>query len=189
MLSDLALDGSYELRYYLDDELLPYSPYERVGAVSGLIQGNPTDLSITRDFFYILKDVEPNIPHTWEVKIITHNIETTILNTNHAHVTLEGQRMYAETYFDGLIEAEDLLSVVPIGNLRAVAMTDSVSIRLDDAAIAIGQDDIPIYDLSHLKAKPMTDSVQIFMEGGLYLITEDGRYITTEDGRRLKTEE
>lgn len=189
MLSDLALDGSYELRYYLDDELLPYSPYERVGAVSGLIQGNPTDLSITRDFFYILKDVEPNIPHTWEVKIIAHGIDSITVDVDHAHVTLEGQRMYAETYFDGLIEAEDILNITPLGHLSAVAMTDSVLVKLADAAIAIGQDDIPIYDLSHLRAKPMTDSVQIFMEGGLYLITEDGRYITTEDGRRLKTEE
>ena len=133
--------------------------------------------------------MDPNIPHTWEVKIITHNIDSTTIDATHARVVLEGQRLYGETYFDGLIEAEDLLSVVPIGNLRAVTMTDSVSIRLDDAALAVGHDNIPIYDLSHLKAKPMTDSVQIFMEGGLYLITEDGRYITTEDGRRLKTEE
>ena len=189
MLSDLALDGSYELHYYLDDQLLPYKPYERVGTISGLVQGSATDISITRDFFYILKDVDPNIPHTWEVKIITHNIDSTTIDATHARVVLEGQRLYGETYFDGLIEAEDLLSVVPIGNLRAVTMTDSVSIRLDDAALAVGHDNIPIYDLSHLKAKPMTDSVQIFMEGGLYLITEDGRYITTEDGRRLKTEE
>ena len=189
MLANLAQNCSYSILYYLDDELLTYSPYEQIGGIVSVTPGTSTELSITRDFFYILKNVEPNIPHTWEVKIIAHGIDSVTVDVDHAHVTLEGQRLYAETYFDGLIEAEDILNITPLGHLSAVAMTDSVSIKLADAAIAIGQDDIPIYDLSHLKAKPMTDSVQIFMEGGLYLITEDGRYITTEDGRRLKTEE
>ena len=187
MLADLAVAGSYELHYYLDDELLPYKPYERIGGLQGASSGE-TETSICRDFFYILKDVEPNIRHKWEVKLLTHGIETTI-GIDHAHITVEGQRLYGEEYFDGFIDAEDYLTVIPFGHLGVKEMVETVSVNLTDAALMSVTDQVPIYSFSSMQIKSMTETVQIFMEGGFYIATEDGKYLTTEDDIRLITEE
>ena len=114
MVADLSDDCSYELFYYLNGELVGYSPYERLGGLYGAESGD-TEFSITRDFFYILRGVEAGQRHNWTVKIITHGIDTTTINTNHAHVTLEGQRLLGEDAFSGLIEVSDTM---PLSQLQ-----------------------------------------------------------------------
>lgn len=189
MLADLAEAGSYELHYYLDDELLPYKPYERIGGLQGAAAGE-TELSICKDFFYILNDVEPNIRHKWEVKILTHGISETTIGVDHAHITVEGQRLYGEDFFDGFIEAEDNLTLIPFGYLvlKDITETVTVDVGISNEAIQV-TDQITMYSFSSMQIKPMTDSVQIFMEGGFYIATEDGKYLTTEDDVRMITEE
>lgn len=189
MLADLAEAGSYELHYYLDDELLPYKPYERIGGLQGAAAGE-TELSICKDFFYILNDVEPNIRHKWEVKILTHGISETTIGVDHAHITVEGQRLYGEDFFDGFIEAEDNLTLIPFGYLALKDITDTVNVNvgITNEAIQV-TDQITMYSFSSMQIKPMTETVQIFMEGGFYIATEDGKYLTTEDDVRMITEE
>lgn len=189
MLADLAEAGSYELHYYLDDELLPYKPYERIGGLQGAAAGE-TELSICKDFFYILNDVEPNIRHKWEVKILTHGISETTIGVDHAHITVEGQRLYGEDFFDGFIEAEDNLTLIPFGYLVLKDITEivNVDVGIPNEAIQI-TDQITMYSFSSMQIKPMTETVQIFMEGGFYIATEDGKYLTTEDDVRMITEE
>lgn len=189
MLADLAEAGSYELHYYLDDELLPYKPYERIGGLQGAAAGE-TELSICKDFFYILRDVEPNIRHKWEVKILTHGISETTIGVDHAHITVEGQRLYGEDFFDGFIEAEDNLTLIPFGYLALRDITDTVNVNvgISNEAIQVTEQ-ITMYSFSSMQIKPMTETVQIFMEGGFYIATEDGKYLTTEDDVRMITEE
>lgn len=189
MLADLAEAGSYELHYYLDDELLPYKPYERIGGLQGAAAGE-TELSICKDFFYILNDVEPNIRHKWEVKILTHGISETTIGVDHAHITVEGQRLYGEDFFDGFIEAEDNLTLIPFGYLALKDITETVNVDvgIPNEAIQV-TDQITMYSFSSMQIKPMTESVQIFMEGGFYIATEDGKYLTTEADVRMITEE
>lgn len=189
MLADLAEAGSYELHYYLDDELLPYKPYERIGGLQGASAGE-TELSICKDFFYILNDVEPNIRHKWEVKILTHGISETTIGVDHAHITVEGQRLYGEDFFDGFIEAEDNLTLIPFGYLALKDITETVNVDvgIPNEAIQV-TDQITMYSFSSMQIKPMTETVQIFMEGGFYIATEDGKYLTTEDDVRMITEE
>lgn len=189
MLADLAEAGSYELHYYLDDELLPYKPYERIGGLQGAAAGE-TELSICKDFFYILRDVEPNIRHKWEVKILTHGISETTIGVDHAHITVEGQRLYGEDFFDGFIEAEDNLTLIPFGYLALRDITDTVNVNvgISNEAIQVTEQ-ITMYSFSSMQIKPMTETVQIFMEGGFYIATEDGKYLTTENDVRMITEE
>ena len=189
MLADLAEAGSYELHYYLDDELLPYKPYERIGGLQGATTGE-TELSICKDFFYILRDIEPNIRHKWEVKILTHGISETTIGVDHAHITVEGQRLYGEDFFDGFIEAEDNITLIPFGYLALRDITDTVNVNvgISNEAIQV-TDQITMYSFSSMQIKPMTETVQIFMEGGFYIVTEDGKYLTTEDDVRMITEE
>ena len=191
MLSNLSTDGSYEVHYYLDDELVAYSPYERVKGIYGASSGN-TEFSICRDFFYILKDVEPNLAHTWEVKIIAHGVNSVTIDTNHAHVTLEGQRMYGEDYFSGFIEAEDYFTLIPFGYLSLVSISDTATVNINSAAIATATDNISLYDIAHLDVISLAegtgaDAPQIRLRGGAYIDTEDGKRLCTEAGIRFVT--
>lgn len=192
MVSDLALGGSYEVLYYLDNELVAYSPYEQLGAIVGLTEGNDTSFSICRDFFYVLKDIEPNLPHIWEVKILAHGIDSITIDETHAHITLEGQRMYGEDYFDGLIEASDELIIIPLGYLSLISISDSASVAINNAAIASVSDNIVTLSISTLEVIPFAegtgaDAPQIRLRGGAYINTEDGKRLCTEEGIRLIT--
>lgn len=131
MLADLASDCSYELRYYLDDELLTYKPYERLEGISQLTEGDDTEFSIARDLYYVLRNVEANVLHTWEVKMITHGISRTDIDINHIHITLEGQRLYGEDYVGGFLEAQDDLELFTLGGLGLLALEDSAVIKIN----------------------------------------------------------
>ena len=208
MLRDLGVTGSYEIRYYLDGEILHYKPYESLSPIiattavpvpddpetpeeetTEAIQAEfePIEFSITRDFFYVLRDVAPGIRHSWEVKIITHGIDQTTIQTNHAHVTLEGQRLYGDEYFDGYIDAADNLVAEAIGGLGLVAMgegtgDDAPKIELQNLIIAQANDNIKLENIAGLGLISMDDAATILMEW-VNLTTEDGNVFLTEDNQ------
>ena len=155
MVADLSHSNDYEVRYYLDDELVEYTPYEKIGTngIQGLSTGS-TEFSITRDFFYVLKDVEPNFTHSWKVKIYTRGITSTLVDVDHCHVTLKGQKLYGADEFDGFLEFEDSFRLFDIGGVGMLSMEDEMT----------------------LTATPT---------GTNYITTEDGEGITTEDGDHL----
>ena len=206
MLRDLSLQGSYEIRYYLDGERVNYSPYESLsplvitteipdpeesGGGTQSIQADiePVESTITRDFFYVLRDVAPGIRHSWEVKIITHGIEQTTIDVNHAHITLEGQRLYGEDYFDGYIEAADNLIAEPIGGLGFVSMSEGTGdnapkIELQNLIIAQANDNVRLENIGGLGLISMDDAATILMEY-VALATEDGEDFLTEDNQIL----
>lgn len=185
MLSDLSVECSYELLYYLDGELVSYSPYEHVRGIQGVSTG-ATEFSITRDFFYILKDVVPNVRHTWRVAVVTHGISRTTIDVNHAHVTLEGQRLYGDEYFDGYLEAKDYLTVVPLGCLGVISISDEAVINLDITATPIeASDNFVLCDIAEMQLIPIADTCAVYMERlKLKRITENGMVRVTEDGVR-----
>lgn len=202
MLRDLSLQGSYEIRYYLDGERVNYSPYESLsplvitteipdpeesggGTQSIQAEIEPVESTITRDFFYVIRDVAPGIRHFWEVKIITHGIEQTTIDVNHAHITLEGQRLYGEDYFDGYIEAADNLIAEPIGGLGLVSMSegtgeDAPKIELQNLIIAQANDNVRLENIGGLGLISMNDAATILLEY-IALATEDGEDFLTED--------
>lgn len=208
MIKDLQVDGGYTVLYYLDGELVNYAPYE---SLSGLVittvipdpegaetepvqaQIEPVALSITRDFFYILKDVEPNFRHTWEVRVLAHGIEQITIGVNHAHITLEGQRMYGDAYFDGFIEVKDELAPFAFGGMGLVSMSEDVDFGFIAVAHPVAIDDFTVIDLGGMDMIPIAEgsgvlSPHIYMEGGFFLSTEDGYILCNEDDIRLTTE-
>lgn len=211
MLRDLSLQGSYEIRYYLDEERVNYSPYESLSPLiittdvptpeeeSGggtepiRAEIEPVESTITRDFFYVLRDIQPGIRHSWEVRILTHGIEETTIDVNHAHITLEGQRLYGDKYFDGFVDAKDLLEPFPIGGLGLVSMGDEVYIGFNPAVHLVCEDEIPVLDLGAVGLEQIEEpegvlAPHIFMEGGFFLCAEDGRILCAENGERFTTE-
>ena len=150
MIGDPDSSNSYEVKYYLNGELVPYSPEESLGALVAKINVNGTDytagfdpvaFTITRDFFYHLKGIQPNIFNTWEVAIVTHGISNTTIDINHAHITLEGQRLYSEEYFGGLITVEDNLTLFDIGYLEPLSMSDEVTVSFEQVVDFLLTDD------------------------------------------------
>lgn len=191
MLADLSTAGSYEIHYYLDNELVAYSPYERIGGIYGG-QSGTTEFSICRDLFYVLKDVEPNNAHIWEVKIVAHGIDSVTIDTNHAHVTLEGQRLYGEEYFSGLIEASDVITIIPLGYLSLVSITDSAFVDTPTASGDSVSDNINLIDIATLEVITISEgsgssAPQIRLRGGAFINTEDHKRLCTEDGIRFVT--
>ena len=156
MLADMSQNCSYELRYYLDGELLPYAPYERLNGFYGAESGE-TEFSITKDFFYVIQNIAAAYNHTWEVKIITHGVTSTTIDVNHAHITLEGQKMYGDE-FGGTVEADDNLELISIGYVAPVALYEG------DVKITWG----------------MPSDNYILTEAGDYLCTESGDRLTLE---------
>ena len=126
---DINNNNSYEIHYYLDGDLIAYKPYESVNALS--TEENPIDVSICRDFFYVLRDIAPNVFHTWEVRIITHGVISTTVDVDHCHITLEGQKLYGESTFDGFIAVEDNLDLYDFGYPALSDFTDSAEVKLD----------------------------------------------------------
>ena len=190
MLADLSQDCSYEIRYYLDDALIAYKPYERIKGMQGLTTGD-TEFSITRDLFYILKDITPNIRHTWRVAIVTHGIESTVIDVNNAHVTIEGQRLYGEDYFNGYIEVRENITLIPLGYLGLVPISDAVLVSKYDLENIQLSDDFDLYDNYSIELLNIAEgtgehSPHIYMQTVPgYILTEAGDYLTTEAGDRL----
>lgn len=205
MLRDLSLQGSYEIRYYLDEERVNYSPYESLspliittdvptpeeesGGGTEPIRADiePVESTITRDFFYVLRDIQPGIRHSWEVRILTHGIEETTIDVNHAHITLEGQRLYGEEYFDGYVEAKDMLELLPVGGLGLVAMSegtgaDSPKVIVNNVIINQANDNINLMNIAGMDVISLDDAVTILMEY-VALSTEDGEDFLTEDNQ------
>lgn len=203
MLRDLSLQGSYEIRYYLDEERVNYSPYESLspliittdvptpeeesGGGTEPIRADiePVESTITRDFFYVLRDIQPGIRHSWEVRIMTHGIEETTIDVNHAHITLEGQRLYGEEYFDGYVEAKDMLDLLPVGGLGLVAMSegtgaDSPKVIVSNVIINQANDNINLMNIAGMDMISLDDAVTILMEY-VALSTEDDEDFMTED--------
>ena len=190
MLADLSDDCSYEIRYYLDDALVSYKPYERVKGIQGLDDGS-TEFSITRDLFYILKDVEPNIRHTWRVAIVTHGVDSTTIDVNHAHITIEGQRLYGEKYFDGYIEVKDVITLIPLGYLGLVSLSDSVTLSTFALMSESASDDMDLVDVNYLNLIDIEEgtgalSPHVYLQTVFgYILCEDEDVLCCENGDRL----
>lgn len=208
MVKDLSINGSYEIHYYLDEELLTYKPRESVSALIGTVEvpivpepeegEEPTEekqvewetaeLAITRDFFYVLRDVAPNVRHLWQVKIITHGIESTEIGVQNAHITLEGQRLYGSEYWGGQIDVRENINRISLVGMGVKEMTESVIVDVENAETITVSENITAIDIKGLGILTLSESVQI-IKTWLPLATENHIYVKTEDGLLIRIEQ
>ena len=207
LVKDLSIDGSYEIRYYLDNELLTYKPRESLGALIGnvevpivpepeegeepteekQVQWEDAELSITRDLFYVIRDVTPNLRHTWQVKILTHGIESLEIDTQNAHVSLEGQRLYGSEYWGGQIEVRENINRIALVGMGVKALNESIVLDVENAETITVSDNVTAIDLGALAVLTLSESVQV-IKTWLPLATEDHILIKTEDGLLIRIE-
>ena len=206
MFRDLGVNGGYELRYYLDEQLLPYAPRENLNAIVANTEVpivpqpaeepytedkqatiDPVECSITRDFFYVIRNVAPNQRHTWQVKIITHGMTSTSIDTGNAHVVLEGQRLYGEEHFDGHIEVRENISKISLVGIGVKELTELVDVDARTALIENISENITLYDIGTVGVTSLGESVQV-VKTWLPLATETHILIKTEDGKLIRVE-
>ena len=203
MVKDLTETGSYELHYYLDNELVTYKPRESLSAIQGSVTLPPpeeeeegevlpveietVDLAITRDFFYVIRNVSPNVRHTWQVKILAHGIDSITIGEQNAHITLEGQRLYGEEYFDGNIEVRENISKISLVGMGIKELSESVVTGIETETTIPISENITCVELSGLGVKSMSEDVQI-VQTWLPLASESHLILKTEDGKIIKTE-
>lgn len=207
MVRDLTVEGGYELRYYLDNELIGYKPRESLSPViintqvpivppppegdpTEPVQGeiDPVEISITRDFFYIIRNVAPNFRHTWVVKILTHGIESAKIGIENAHVTLEGQRLFGEEHFDGQIEIKENFFKISLVGMGVKQLEESVTVNVPNAEIITVSENITLYDLGYIGINSLGEEISIVKtwlplasETHLNFLTEDGLLIRVQD--------
>ena len=207
LVKDLSIDGSYEIRYYLDNELLTYKPRESLGALVGTVevpivpepeegeepteekqvQWEDAELSITRDLFYVIRDVAPNLRHTWQVKILTHGIESLEIDTQNAHISLEGQRLYGSEYWGGQIEVRENINRIALVGMGVKALTESIVLDVENAETITVSDNVTAIDLGALAVLTLSESIQV-IKTWLPLATEDHILVKTEDGLLIRIE-
>jgi len=208
MVKDLSINGSYEIHYYLDEELVAYKPRESLSALIGTVEvpivpepeegEEPTEekqvewetaeLSITRDLFYVLRNVAPNVRHIWQVKIITHGIEQTEIDVQNAHITLEGQRLYGSEYWGGQIEVRENINRIALVGMGVRAVTETVVVDVENSETISVSENITAIDIKGLGILTLSESVQI-IKTWLPLATEDHIYVKTEDGLLIRIEQ
>lgn len=203
MVKDLTTDGSYELHYYLDNELLTYKPKESLAAINGTVvipspeEGqdddeytvgiDPIDISITRDFFYVIRNVSPNVRHKWVVTITTHGLDSMTIGEQNAHVCIEGQRLYSEDYFDGLVEISEDIGKFSLVGMGVKSMTETVAVDTETAETIDISENITLVDLVGIAVTGMNETLQI-VKTWLPLATENHILIKTEDGKLIRVE-
>lgn len=207
MARSLGIAGSYEIRYYLDEELVSYKPYESLSPIlaSVDIPVPPTspeeeetetidvdiqdvNFAITKDFFYVIRDVAPNQRHTWQVRILTHGINQTIINPNNAHIVLEGQRLYGDEYFDGTVDVREDFYVVPIGNIGVVSeLEEEPMVDIRNFMRVEASDEFESIKISGIGLITMNDAINIYMTR-LSLADESHSSILTEDGLLIRAD-
>lgn len=204
IVKDLTVNGGYEIHYYLDNELVTYKPRESLTAIQGSVtlpppeeeeEGEvlpvdiePVDLSITRDFFYVIRNVTPNIRHIWEVTITAHGIDSVTIGEQNAHITLEGQRLYGEEHFDGTIEVRENIGKVSLVGMGVKDASELVDFEMEEDEVIDLSDNIAVIDLVGLGVDGMTEAIQI-VQTWLPLASETHLVFKTEDGLIIKTEE
>lgn len=201
MVKNLTSNGSYEIHYYLDNELVTYKPRESLTGIAGSVtipeEGGddaeysvdiePVDISITRDFFYVIRNVAPNVRHTWVVTVTTNGFEEASIDVENAHITIEGQRLYSEEHFNGLIEIRENIGKFSVYGVGIRNVTETVAVNTESAEIIDISENITLYDLGGIAVTGMSEEVQI-VKTFLPLATETHILIKTEDGKLIRIE-
>ena len=117
-----AVDSSKPIEcqafYYLDDDLISYSP----------ITSWDNDGYHLLHLLYFLQSLEAQTIHEWEVKLMISNGTATI-DVGDIHASLYGQGLVASDQWDGVIDASDVISARFGGSFSVTALTESVTLE------------------------------------------------------------
>ena len=158
---------------YLNGDPLPYSP----------VTSWNNDGYHLMHILYFLKELVGNTPYTWEV-VLEINGGTATINVGDIHASLYGQGLVATDTWDGIIDAEELISVSFNGNFSVSGISENVSFVKEDVEEIATSDIVTASFVGGLTVGTITDTVSIETIKDVYYIgSEDGEYrLISEDG-------
>jgi len=160
-----------EAHYYLNQELLTFKPR------SSWNNDGPHILPL----MYFLNTLEGGLTYDWEVRLVVKQ-GTAKIQIDNAHAILQGQGLVAAEAWDGLLEAEDQITVELSGGI-SVNATDAVSFDwYEDEKINASDTVSPT--LGGGLTVELSENVSITMVKDIFnLVSENGEYnIISEDG-------
>lgn len=160
-------------RYYLNEDLIAYSP----------VTSWDNDGYHLLHLLYFLAELTGNTPYLWEVTLELINATGTI-STGDIHASLYGQGLVATDTWNGIIDAEELISVSFNGNFSVSGISENISFVKEDVEEITTSDIVSASFVGGLTVGTITDTVSIETIKDVYYIgSEDGEYrLISEDG-------
>ena len=168
-----------EIIYELDRTELDYIPTETYSE-AGIH---------TISLMYPLMGVEQNTAHVFKVKM--RSSSGADIQPLEARTYIQGTGFDVSNVFDGYVDAEDNIYLIPLGELELLTMNDNAVITVNSAAVVSASENFDLYTLAHLSAIPLEEgqgvlSPHVFFQTVFgYILTESGDNLTTESGDRL----
>ena len=174
---NLEEPGEVQILYYLNNELIGYSPVETYSE-SGLH---------TMSVMYPMSGLATNFKHKFAVFMRT----STGLNIQpqSARTYVQGYGADLTSKWLGLIEASDTVPLVDVGTIQPIVITDGVVSHewpvISSPAIS---DTVNLLPVSSVSVLPFTESVNAYLENAYYATEDLEFYLATEDDKYLETE-
>lgn len=168
-----------EIIYELDRTELDYIPTETYSE-AGIH---------TISLMYPLMGVEQNTAHVFKVKM--RSSSGADIQPLEARTYIQGTGFDVSNVFDGYVDAEDNIYLIPLGELELLTMNDNAVITVNSASVVSASESFDLYTLAHLSAIPLEEgqgvlSPHVFFQTVFgYILTESGDNLTTESGDRL----
>lgn len=143
----------------------------------------------TISLMYPLMGVEQNTAHVFKVKM--RSSSGAVIQPLEARTYVQGTGFDVSNVFDGYIDAEDNIYLIPLENIELLTMNDNAEITFNAAAVISASENLDLYKLAHMSAIPLAEgqgvlSPHVFFETVFgYILTESGDVLTTESGDRL----
>lgn len=143
----------------------------------------------TISLMYPLMGVTQNTAHVFTVKM--RSSSGAVIEPLEAHTYIQGTGFDVSNVFDGYIDAEDDIRLIPLGELELLTMNDNAEITINAAAVLDAMDNLKLHELASLSAIPLEEgsgvlSPHVYFQTIFgYILTESGDVLTTESGDRL----
>ena len=143
----------------------------------------------TISLMYPLMGVVQNTAHVFTVKM--RSSSGAVIEPLEAHTYIQGTGFDVSNVFDGYIDAEDDIYLIPLGELELLTMDDNAEITINAAAVLDAMDNLKLHELASLSAIPLEEgsgvlSPHVYFQTIFgYILTESGDVLTTESGDRL----
>lgn len=168
-----------QIIYELDREEFDYIPTETYSE-AGIH---------TISLMYPLMGVVQNTAHVFKVKM--RSSSGAVIEPLEARTYIQGTGFDVSNVFDGYIDAEDDIHLIPLGELELLTMDDNAEITINSAAVLSAMDNLKLHELAPLSAIPIEEgsgvlSPHVYFQTIFgYILTESGDVLTTESGDRL----
>ena len=165
--------GEVEIHYFLDNEEIEYVPTETY---------SETGLH-TFSLMYPLDGLSTDFKHKFSVFMRTTS--GLVIQPLEARTYIQGYGFDLTSEWVGILEASDDITLVKIGKLDGISLTEIANVSFDPRELFTAADEVGLVSIEGRGALALMDSVAIYMHN-LCLATESELFLLTEDEMRIE---